>query len=157
MDFEIHRTTSEHDTPTLDRFNEVLTALRNETESGLMRMEFQNTAESLLGDHGKIVGVIEEYPCRCIRDGSDTADKLRQALANGGDAAIIGRRKAEGHRILMNGVCYSLILELFGDPGVREHRLADSRGTADDDVGRILDLGSQKGDGVFLAENGVHC
>jgi hypothetical protein len=58
---------------------------------------------------------------------------------------------------LMNGVCDSLIFQMFRDPGVREHCLADARGAAEYDVRRILDLRSQKGDRVLLTENGVHC
>ena len=46
---------------------------------------------------------------------------------------------------------------MFRNPGVREHRLADTRGAAENDVRRILDLRSQKGDRVLLPEHGVHC
>jgi len=157
MGLKVYRATMEHHTATLDRLNEVFATLGNEAEPGLMGVEFQNTAERLLGDHRKIVGIIEKHPGGCIGHGSDTADEFGQALANGGDAAIIGRREAEGHRVLMNGVCDSLVFQMFRNPGVREHRFADTRGATEYDVRRILNLRSQKGDRVLLTENSVHC
>ena len=73
---EINRATTEHDAPTLDRFNKVLGALGDETETGLVGMELQDTAQRLLRDDGEIVGVVEEHPRNGAGYGADTTDKF---------------------------------------------------------------------------------
>ena len=96
----------------------MLGALRNETEAGLVCVELKNAAESLLGNHGEIIGIVEEDPCGGAGDGANTADKFCEALADGSDAAVIGARQAECHRGLVLGAGNTLCSELLGNPGV---------------------------------------
>jgi hypothetical protein len=55
----------ENDTSTLDRLDDVFWALSNENESSLVRVEFENAAEGLLGHLGEIrlFGVVKQDPC----------------------------------------------------------------------------------------------
>jgi hypothetical protein len=100
----------------------------NETESCLVRVEFEYTTERLLSHCGQIVGIVEEHPGDCVRYGTNTTNKFGQTLTNSGDATVICRTQTEGHRGLMLHR-NSLTLEMFGYPGIRQHRFANSRWT----------------------------
>jgi hypothetical protein len=148
---ESHGATSEHDTATLDRFNEVLGRLCNEAKPRLMGVEFQCSSQGLLGDHGQIISVVQKDPGRCIRNGSDSADKFGETLPDRRDAPIIGTAEAEGHGVLMRGIRDTLRRQLLCYPCVGEQGFPDTGWTAYDNMWRISEFGTKKGDRLFLA------
>ena len=148
---QIHRFTGQHHTPALDRFNEVFATLRHKAEPCLVRMEFQNASQRLLGHDRKVVGIIEEHPGNRVGHGSHPSYKLGETLADGRDAAIIRGRKAKGHRCLMRRIRNTLRLEMLCDPGIGQHRLANARGAANNNMRWIFDLGPQEFYCRFLA------
>jgi hypothetical protein len=82
-----------------------------------MGVELQNPSESLLGHHGKIVGIVQEHPCHRAGHRTHTTHELRQTLTDGGYSAIVGRTEAECHGCLMDGA-HTLRRKMFGDPGI---------------------------------------
>jgi hypothetical protein len=70
----------EHHAAALDRFNEVLGALCNETEARLVRVELQNTAQRLLRHHREIVGVIYQHPGDGVLHGSPPPNTFLHGL-----------------------------------------------------------------------------
>jgi hypothetical protein len=88
-----HRVKLENYTAALNRLNEVLGALGDETESRLVCIELHDTAESLLDDNMvlavDIVGIIKEHPRRCARHRTALAHELCETLTNGGNATLI--------------------------------------------------------------------
>jgi hypothetical protein len=134
-----YRLALEHNTPGLDWFNEVFRTLGDETETGLVCMEFQDSAQSLLCYDGKIVGVVHEYPGDRIGDWANPTNEFREPLANGGNSAIIGGTETENHGILVFGIRDTLIYEMFSDPCIGKNRLTDTGGSPENYVGWVTD------------------
>ena len=153
---ETYRETLEEYTATLNGLDEVFGALRNKTETRLVRVEFENTAEGLLGHNGKIIGVIEKHPRERAGDGANTADEFREALANGCNAAVIRTRETECHRGLMFRIRHTLCGELLGDPRVRQHCLADTCRSPENNMRWLLEVRAEKSKSRRLTEYGVH-
>jgi hypothetical protein len=149
--------TLEHNAAALNGFDEVFGCLCHKTEAGLMRMEFQNASQGLLGDHGKVIGIIQKNPGRGSGHGSHTPHKFRETLTNGGNTAIICGGETECHRGLVCRIHDTLCSQLFADPRIRQHRLADSRGSPENQMGWIRKTGAEEFDCRFLAKYGVHC
>ena len=105
----------------------------------------------MLGYHWEIVGIVKKDPCRCTGYGANTTDKIRETLSDRSNATVISGGETEGHDRLMSRICNPLVCELFRDPGIREHRLANSRGPPDDQVRRILQTGAEEADCMILA------
>jgi len=137
---QIHRATPEHNTSTLDGFDEVFAGESDEAEPCLVGVEFEDTPQSLLGYSGEIVGVIQEHPGNCIRNGANAAHEFRESLADGGDSTIIGGTQTQRHRRLMGWVGYTLVYEMFRDPGIGQHRFTDARWSTQNKMRRIIDL-----------------
>lgn len=151
----------ENDTATLNRLDEVLRALGDETEAGLVCIELHDAAEGLLDDHVvlavDVVGIIEEHPGGRTGNGAALAHEFRETLADGGDAALIGGAEAEGHRGLLARSGNTLGGQLFGYPGIGQHCLTDTGGTPQNQMGWRCQTTTEEGDGVGLPQNGVHC
>jgi hypothetical protein len=124
---------------------------RDEAEACLVSVEFQDSAKRLLRDRWQIVGIIQKHPGDRIRNRANSSNKLGQTLANRGDSTVICGTQTESHDGLMGRIRNTLTLQMFGDPCIRQHRLADSRGSAEDKMGRIFDSRTQEFDGFFLA------
>ena len=160
VDVKRHGMELENNTATLDRLDEVLGTLGNETETGLVGIEFHDTPEGLLDNHMvlavDVVGVIEEHPGGGAGDGAALADELREPLAYGDDTALIGRAESERHGGLLGGIGNTLGNELFRNPGIRQHRFASAGGSPQNQVGRRCEALPKEGDSVRLTKNGVH-
>ncbi len=152
---EGHGITLKHHTAALNGFNEVIGALGDEDETGLVGVEFQDTAEGLLGYHGQIVGIIEEDPGSGIWHGAHAAHEFCQALTDGSDTTIIRATQAKGHIGLVRGIRDTLGGQLLRHPRVGQHRFADAGGSPEENMRRILDAGAEEPRNVILAQDGV--
>lgn len=153
---EGNRMELEHHTAALDRFNEVLGALSNETESRLVCVELQNAAQRLLRHHREIVGVVYQHPGDGVLHRSPAPNKFSETLSDRRYAAVVGAGKTERHRGLMFGIRDTLRGQLLGDPGVCHHRLADTGGAPEYQMWRCLESLFEKRDCCALPENAVH-
>jgi hypothetical protein len=88
---ERHGSELENDTAALDWFNDVFGGLGNENKACLVRVEFQDTTERLLGHLRKIrlLGIVKQNPGDGAVLGLLATDELREALSDSRDAAVI--------------------------------------------------------------------
>jgi hypothetical protein len=83
-----------------------------------MGVEFKDAAQSLLGNGGQIIGVINEDPCQGTWHRTNAAHEFGQTLPNRGNAAVIGRAETECHCGLMGRICHTLTDHVLSNPRI---------------------------------------